>query len=150
MARAKPQREKTANTPPVRVYAAIVGLLCLALLITGASLAASEAGHGTHTQLGLPPCAFAATLGKPCATCGMTTAVTEASSGNLARAFVVQPFGAGIALAAATAFWMSLYVAATGSRVWKLAVPLLRPRPMLTITGLLLVSWVYKMIVWTP
>lgn len=134
----------------MRLYAALVGLCCLALLVVGASLSASDAGHGTHTQLGLPPCAFAITLGKPCATCGMTTAVTQAASGNLARAFVVQPFGAGVALAASTAFWMSLYVAATGSRLWRLAVPLLRPRPMLLVAGLLLASWAYKMIVWTP
>lgn len=134
----------------MRLYAALVGLGCLALLLIGASLSASDTGHGTHTQLGLPPCAFAATLGKPCATCGMTTAVSEATSGNLARAFAVQPFGAGLALAASTAFWMSLYVAATGSRLWKLAIPLLRPRPMLFVAGLLLASWAYKMIVWTP
>jgi hypothetical protein len=133
-----------------RVYAAIVALACLTLLAFGAGLAPNTAGHGTHTQLGLPPCAFAAVLGKPCATCGMTTAVSTAASGNLPKALAVQPFGAGLAVAAASAFWISVYSAATGSRVWKAATPLLRPKPMLIIAGLLLASWLYKIIVWNP
>ncbi len=120
------------------------------MLVVGAVLAPDSAGHGTHTQLGLPPCAFAVALGKPCATCGMTTAVSTAASGNLTKALAVQPFGAGIAIAAASAFWISLYSAVSGSRVWKAAVPLLRTRPMLVVVGLLLASWVYKIIVWNP
>lgn len=149
MPRANAQRERPVRNPPVRVYAGLVALGCLLFLGVGASLSADSAGHGTHTQLGLPPCAFAATLGLPCATCGMTTAVATATGGNLSRAFVVQPFGAGLALAAASSFWIALYVAATGSRVWRFAVPLLRPRPMILLAGLLVASWVYKMIVWT-
>jgi hypothetical protein len=133
-----------------RVYAALVALACLTLLAVGAGLAPDSDGHGTHTQLGLPPCAFAAVLGKPCATCGMTTAVSAAATGNLTKALAVQPFGAGLAIAAASGFWISLYSAATGSRVWKAAAPLLRTRPMLIIAGLLLASWVYKIIVWNP
>jgi hypothetical protein len=80
----------------------------------------------------------------------MTTAVSTAASGNLAEALAVQPFGAGLAIAAASAFWISVYSAATGSRVWKVATPLLRTRPMLVIAGLLLASWLYKIIVWNP
>lgn len=144
-----PATKRTSPTAP-RVYAGAVALACLALLVIGARLAPDAAGHGTHTQLGLPPCAFAVTLGKPCATCGMTTAVSTASSGNLLEALAVQPFGAGLALTAAAAFWIALYVALTGSRVWKAAAPLLRTRPMLVVVGLLVASWVYKIIVWTP
>jgi len=142
------KREPAGAGAAPRVYAALLALACLALLVTGAALAPDTAGHGTHTQLGLPPCAFAVTLGMPCATCGMTTSVSAASGGNLAHAFVVQPFGAGLALAASAAFWLSLYVAATGSRIWRFAVPLTRVRPMLAVAGLLLASWVYKIIVW--
>jgi hypothetical protein len=133
-----------------RVYAALFALACLTLLAVGAGLAPDTAGHGTHTQLGLPPCAFAVALGKPCATCGMTTAVSTAASGNLTKALAVQPFGAGIAIAAASAFWISLYSAVSGSRVWKAATPLLQTRPMLVLAGLLLASWVYKIIMWNP
>jgi len=133
-----------------RVYAALVAAACLAMLLVGARLSPTNEGHGTHTQLGLPPCAFAVTLGRPCATCGMTTAVSTAAGGNLVRAVAVQPFGAGVALAASSAFWIALFSAATGSRVWTVALPLVRPRPMLVVVGLLLASWVYKIIVWTP
>src|SRR5204863_3314928 len=50
-------------------------------------------GHGTHTQLGLPPCAWAVALNRPCPTCGMTTAFSFGVRGRLAEAFQAQPFG---------------------------------------------------------
>lgn len=133
-----------------RLYAAIVALCSLALLVVGATLSPSAAGHGTHEQMGLPACAFAQTLGKPCATCGMTTAVAHAANGNLARGLVVQPFGAAIGIVASAAFWISLHVSLTGSRLWRLATPLLSTRPLLLLAALLLASWVYKIVVWTP
>ena len=34
----------------------------------------SPPGYGTHQQLGLPPCTFWVLFGRPCPTCGMTTA----------------------------------------------------------------------------
>lgn len=145
-ARREPTRKP--GTLRTRLAAGAVAMLCLALLLVGASLAPAGVGHSTHTQLGLPPCAFAATLGYPCATCGMTTAVAAASGGNLPAALAVQPFGAAVALAASTGFWLSIYIAATGSRLWTSALPLLRTRPMLTVLGLLIASWVYKIIVW--
>ena len=63
---------------------------------------------------------------------------------------LVQPFGAGLAVAASVAFWISLYVAATGSRLWRLTLPLMTTRPLLLLAALLLASWVYKILVWTP
>lgn len=147
----------TRQRPPARterdlsrLYAALIAVVCLAILLVGAGLTPSNAGHGTHEQLGLPACAFAQTLGRPCATCGMTTAVTHAANGNLARGAVVQPFGAGIALAAATGFWIALHVTLTGSRLWRLASPLLTTRPLLLLAALLLAAWVYKILVWNP
>ena len=49
-----------------------VGLL--GLLAIAAMLKPSPLGHGTHQQLGLPPCTFWVLFGRPCPTCGMTTA----------------------------------------------------------------------------
>lgn len=56
-------------------------------------------GSGTHTQLGLAPCLFARVTGRPCPSCGMTTAFAWFVRGRLARAWSCNP--AGCLLAAA-------------------------------------------------
>ncbi|MDD9944044.1 MAG: DUF2752 domain-containing protein [Myxococcales bacterium] len=48
-----------------------VGLVTVLLLAR--SLVPVPAGHGTHTQLGLAPCAFLTATGLPCPGCGLTT-----------------------------------------------------------------------------
>ena len=47
--------------------------LALAPLVIAAALSPSNAGHGTHRQLGLPACGWQTNMGLPCPTCGMTT-----------------------------------------------------------------------------
>ena len=42
--------------------------------------------HGTHRQLGLPPCAMKALTGFPCPSCGMTTSISLVMHGDLAAA----------------------------------------------------------------
>ncbi|MBI5850320.1 MAG: DUF2752 domain-containing protein [Planctomycetes bacterium] len=56
-------------------------------------------GHGTHEQLGLPPCGWPARYGKPCPTCGVTTAASLVVHLSPFRALWTQPFGAATALA---------------------------------------------------
>lgn len=53
----------------------------------------SEKGHGTHTQLGLPPCPCLAVTGRPCPACGLTTCFALCARGQLATAFTVHPVG---------------------------------------------------------
>lgn len=50
-----------------------LGLTSLTVLGLALWLHPSPAGHGTHTQLGLPPCGFLAFTGLPCPGCGLTT-----------------------------------------------------------------------------
>lgn len=76
--------------------AAAASLLALAVL--GTLLTPAPEGHGTHTQLGLPACGFMELTALPCPGCGVTTAAALAARGELARAFVTQPFGAALAL----------------------------------------------------
>ncbi|MCA9616350.1 MAG: DUF2752 domain-containing protein [Sandaracinus sp.] len=47
--------------------------IATAVVATAASLSPSPLGHGTHTQLGLPPCGFLSFTGVPCPGCGLTT-----------------------------------------------------------------------------
>ncbi|MBN4049436.1 DUF2752 domain-containing protein [bacterium AH-315-N03] len=65
----------------------------LAVLITAAVLTPSSAGHGTHTQLGLPPCGFLVYTGFPCPGCGLTTSFAHMIRLEVIGAFQANPFG---------------------------------------------------------
>jgi hypothetical protein len=59
----------------------------------GVYLHPDPAGHGTHTQLGLPPCPSALLLHRPCPGCGLTTSFTATIHGHFAEAFHAHPLG---------------------------------------------------------
>lgn len=65
----------------------------LAVVITAAFLAPAAEGHGTHTQLGLPPCGFLVYTGYPCPGCGLTTAFAHMVRFEVVGAFHSNPFG---------------------------------------------------------
>lgn len=65
----------------------------LAVLITAVILTPSAAGHGTHTQLGLPPCGFLVYTGYPCPGCGLTTSFAHMIRFEVIGAFQANPFG---------------------------------------------------------
>ncbi|HZW09136.1 MAG TPA: DUF2752 domain-containing protein [Phycisphaerales bacterium] len=130
-------------------WAALVGAgACLALLVVASRLAPEAAGHGTHTQLGLPPCAWAEALGKPCMTCGMTTAFAYAARGDLLDSARTQPFGFVLAVLTAATGWGALHVAATGSMLAAAASRMLTPRLLWTAGAMLLAAWGYKVLTW--
>lgn len=71
-------------------------------------------GHGTHTQLGLPPCPFFATRGVRCPACGITTAAALTVRGRIGEALGANPAGVLLAgVAAGLVPWL-LACAATG------------------------------------
>ena len=53
----------------------------------GAFLHPSPDGHGTHQELGLPPCPCALLLGRPCPGCGLTTSFTALIHGKIGESF---------------------------------------------------------------
>lgn len=71
---------------PERAAFAILGGGALALLLTAALLRPDPAGHGTHRQLGLPPCTLLLYTGFPCPSCGMTTSWSHLMHGDLSAA----------------------------------------------------------------
>jgi hypothetical protein len=108
--------------PQTRLLAAAIALAIAALLASAARLVPDSRGFGTHEQLGAAPCRMRLWTGRPCPTCGMTTAWAHAVRGELAAAAKVNLGGAVLwGLAVAMAAWM-LAAAATGR--W----PLGRPR----------------------
>ena len=67
---------------------------CLAgLLVVARSLEPDPRGFGTHTQLGLPRCAFLAVTGRLCPTCGMTTSFAWLTRGRIDRSWQANPAG---------------------------------------------------------
>lgn len=71
----------------------ILFALPTAVFITAALLTPNPHGHGTHTQLGLPPCGFLVMTGLPCPGCGLTTSFTFIMHGDLVSAAYANPFG---------------------------------------------------------
>jgi len=146
----------TTNTQPSaarvgigeRIGATAVSAASLAVLVAAASATPDPDGHGTHTQLGLPPCPWAQALDWPCATCGMTTAVSLAAHGRFFQAFLTQPAGALAAILLAALFWGFLHVAATGSRLGRTYGRMVTPHTTGWGVAVLLAAWAYKAAVW--
>jgi hypothetical protein len=131
-----------------RIGAGVIAGLCLTLLAVAAALSPDAAGHGTHEQLGLPPCGWLLATGYPCPTCGMTTAFAAAAEGDLLTSLVTQPVGALLAVATAATFWIALHVAVFGSRLGQLCGRLWRPRWLWIFAGAWAASWAYKIATW--
>lgn len=64
--------------------------------------------HGTHRQLGLPPCMLNFVTGLPCPACGMTTSIALLAHGDPAAAWRVNWAGTLVGLlGAATTLWLA-------------------------------------------
>lgn len=132
-----------------RLFAAIIAILCLAPIVIAARLTPSAAGHGTHLQLGLPPCGWVAFFHHPCPTCGMTTSFSLAIRGELAAAARAQPMGLVLCIAAGVAFWVSLYACLTGAPAHRVLMPLFAARTLWALLALALAAWAYKWVTWS-
>jgi hypothetical protein len=131
-----------------RLAGAGVALAAASPLVIGAMLAPDGAGHGTHTQLGLPACGWVAAFDRPCPTCGMTTAFAHAARGDLLEAFTSQPMGLLLALGAAGVFWGGVHTLATGVRLGGLVSRLLSARALWAAAGIAGLAWAYKLATW--
>ena len=89
------------------LVAAALGLSVL--LAAAAMLTPDPRGHGTHQQLGLPPCTFLVLFGRPCPSCGMTTSWAWLVRGQLGEAVRANAGGTLLGmLAAIGAAWAGL------------------------------------------
>lgn len=66
-------------------------------------------GHGTHTQIGLPPCPMVSMFHRPCPGCGLTTSWTSILHGNLPAAFEANLAGPILFAVFTFSAFMSLY-----------------------------------------
>lgn len=76
-----------------RVALVVPALALLALLVSAGTMTPDERGHGTHQQLGLPPCTFYVIFQRPCPACGMTTSWAWLLRGEIGRALVANAGG---------------------------------------------------------
>jgi hypothetical protein len=97
-----------AGVTASRVVWGVVLLMASAVLVTAALLSPSPAGHGTHTQLGLPPCGFLLVTGVPCPGCGLTTSFSHMIRLQLAGAAAANPFGIALFMLTAGAVPLSV------------------------------------------
>jgi len=132
-----------------RIVSGAICLACLGVLVVSAVLSPSTEGHGTHTQLGMPECTWAAALDTPCLTCGMTTSFSHAGHGALLDSFLTQPMGFLLVLGVATTIWGSAHVALTGSRLDRFAGRLFTTRALLLLAVCAGGAWVYKILTWS-
>jgi hypothetical protein len=89
-------RQRLAWQARCLLLVAAAGLL--GLLGVAKRLEPDSRGFGTHTQLGLRPCAFAQVTGRLCPTCGMTTAFAWFVRGRVDRSWQANPAGFVLAL----------------------------------------------------
>jgi hypothetical protein len=127
-----------------RAIWAVLFAVPTAVVVTAAMLTPNPAGHGTHTQLGLPPCGFLVFSGYPCPGCGLTTAFAYMVRLQLLGAWHANPFG--IALFLCTVAFIPL--AAIGFvRGWPVVATLDRIHAEKFAIGLSLLSltaWVVR------
>ncbi len=149
--RLRPPAPLGAAPPASRQVRTIAGLFCLGLLAVlslAAWLTPAVAGFGTHRQLGLAPCNWAQAFGRPCATCGMTTAFASAANLDFRASFLAQPLGMLLAVLAATAVWPLGYIALTGSNLGTVLLRLANGKTAAGFVLLLVLAWAYKVITW--
>ena len=68
------------------------------MLLVARTLTPDDRGHGTHEQLGLPPCTFYLVFHRPCPACGMTTAWAWLLRGSVGRALAANAGGTLLAI----------------------------------------------------
>ena len=101
-----------------------------------------DRGHGTHQQMGLPPCTLVVLFGVRCPTCGMTTSWANLVRARPAEALSANLGGTLLCLADMAAVPWLLCTAITGRWIlWK-------PRTEVVACGLALVL-VVALIEWT-
>ena len=80
------KRKQTGLSGRERVLAAVMGFALLGPLALAGVLRPDDRGHGTHQQMGLPPCTLLVLFDVRCPTCGMTTSWASLVRGRLAEA----------------------------------------------------------------
>jgi len=135
------RRHRAGERLGTRLVWGLLFVLPAAVLATAVALTPDPAGHGTHTQLGLPPCGFIVFLGVPCPGCGLTTAFSHMVRLDLPGAFGANPFGVLLFLVTVA----SLPVSVVGALR---ALPVVDTLERLQLDRVLMVLAIASMVTW--
>jgi Protein of unknown function (DUF2752) len=128
-----------------RVLLALFALGLVLILVVARGLEPDPRGFGTHTQLGLWPCAFKEMTGRPCPTCGMTTSFAWFVRGKLERSWWANPAGSLLVPTILVLIpWLSFASARASSRPFRtLELPLVSLA--VAVVAMTIISWTVRM-----
>lgn len=124
----------------------IAGIGSLLLLAIARTLTPSPLGHGTHQQLGLPPCTAVLLWSIPCPACGMTTSWALATRGEFAEAARANAGGLLLAIIALAFFPASCYFLALGRGTRGNWFSTLLAASLTTAMALSIVQWLIRVL----
>ena len=127
-----------------RIVWLVLALLPATVIGTAAALTPNPLGHGTHTQLGLPPCGFLVVTGYPCPGCGLTTAFANMADGHIVAAARANAFGVLLFLVSAVTVLVSLFALVRGWAVVPVLERLAIERWALVLSLVSLTVWVTR------
>jgi Protein of unknown function (DUF2752) len=133
-------------SPWLRWLCLLSGIGVMTLLAIARSLTPSPLGHGTHQQLGLPPCTSILLWNKPCPACGMTTSWALATRGDLGLAASTNVGGLLLAIIALAFFPASCYFFATGRATRGYWFSTLLTVSLVTAMALAIVQWLVRLL----
>jgi hypothetical protein len=131
----------------------------MGVLAVARSLTPSEAGVGTHTQLGLEPCIMLSSMGIPCPMCGMTTTFSLMSHYRPVDAFLNQPFGVVLFLLTVLIAVYGLLEMMNPRRRWLKLYQWIANKDISVLVAFFLgfmgswlykIAWMQKMFTWVP
>ena len=132
-------------TPAGRTLVALLGLVLLVVWGLAAWLEPDARGYGTHERLGLPPCSFQQLTGRPCPSCGMTTAFARLAHGQLIASAQANPGGFLVALISLVLAPWSLASAKQGHLIGVTAPDRALLVLLLPIIGVSLAAWLLRL-----
>lgn len=83
-------------------------LVWVAVMLAALYITPNPRGHGSHLQIGLPPCPAVLYTGRPCPSCGMTTSFAATLEGNWELATRAHPIGVPLLVLYTFTAWMNL------------------------------------------
>lgn len=116
----------------------------LVVFIIAALLDPSPEGHGTHTQLGLPPCGFFMATGVPCPGCGLTTSFAHMIRFQWFSAVSANPFGVALFLASASCMFLAMWGFVRGVPVMRTLEIFHFEKVIVLLAGSSLAVWVVR------
>lgn len=131
-----------------RLLMALLGVVLLVVWGIACWLEPDPRGFGTHEGLGLPPCSFKAWTGRPCPSCGMTTAFANMARGRLVAATKANCGGVLVALASLVMAPWCLASARQGRLLGVTAPDRALLALLVPIISISLVNWLIRLILW--